>query len=108
MVAFIDGVFLKSAKETEFHTSEGFQFKQWEFDEIETMLYEKAKDIVRFKFEGDVGTILPTGKITGLCYTGFYCKYFQVCHALDDVVKKHVINNNFTNRPFDPLNYDGE
>lgn len=108
MMAFIDGVFLKSAKETEFH-SEGFQFKDWEFEEIESMLLDKAKQIVELKVKGDLKQkIYPTGKITGLCYTGFYCKYFDVCHALDATVKKHIINNNFTHRPFDPLNYDGE
>jgi hypothetical protein len=108
LVAFVDGIFLKSAKETEFH-SEGFQFKDWELQEMETMLLDKAKKIVELKFKGDLGeSAQPTGKITGLCYTGFFCKYFNVCHALDSVVRKHIIANQFTNRTFDPLNYDGE
>ena len=108
LVAFVDGIFLKSAKETEFH-SEDFQFKDWELQEMESMLYDKAKKIVELKWKGDLGeSAQPTGKITGLCYTGFFCKYFNICHALDSVVRKHIINNQFTNRTFDPLNYDGE
>ena len=106
MAAFIDGVFLKSAKETEFHSSDAYVYKDWEFQEIENLLYKKAYQIAEFYSSNLEAT--RNGKITGECYRGYYCKFFHVCHALDKRVEEVVLDKNFAQREFDPLNYDGE
>ena len=107
LAAFIDGVFLKSAKETEFHSSDAYVFKDWEFEEIEQQLYQKALKIVNISLGHEV-SMTRNGKIFGECYKGYYCKFFHVCHAIDKQVADIVLKKNFTQRPFDPLNYDGD
>lgn len=102
MVAFIDGVFLKSAKDTEFHSSDAIQYKEWEYEEFESLLNDQIQRLLSIA-RGSLA--VRNGKMLGLCYTGFYCKFHDVCHAIDNVVAEHVLKQNFIRKPYDPLNF---
>lgn len=103
MGAAIDGIFLKSSKETEFKSSDVFFFSPKQDEEFELLLRYKMEQIKSYA----LNMIIPnrTGKITGLCHTLFPCKFHSVCHALDEKVGDFVLKSNFNQRPYEPLHH---
>jgi len=99
----IDGIFLKSKKETTFEGSEVFIFKDTQMDEFEVLL---AKEIYRIMALA-LGTIAPdkNGKMRGLCYPGYFCKFFDICHAQDEIVAEFVKTKNFKQKDYKPLQH---
>lgn len=98
--AAIDGIFLKSAKETEFKSSEVFFFSPQQDIEFEYLLMTKMLEIKRYAL--NLEAPLKTGKIEGLCHNLFSCKFHNVCHAIDEKVGQFVLKSNFIQRPYEP------
>lgn len=107
---FIDGVFLTSP------SSE----KAGNLVEVlrSEVFLPKARDLleVRHHIETVVDKILLYSKINktplregiynGSCKKIVPCKYSAVCGSPDEISEKHILNNNFKQAPYDPLNFN--
>lgn len=114
--AFIDGIFLKSAKETTFKRSEVFyldrKHKEELLAEYEKQLMIKATDLVKTVETGFMPS--KNGLLNGACANGYgtsspmgaLCRFFQVCACKDDIARAHVLKNNFQKKEYHPLHYN--
>lgn len=100
---FIDGIFAKTNKDTEFHRSEVFMFKDSERAEFDDFIKIAAERIL---FISKYREVRRNGLINGSCHTGWGpCKFFDICAAPDDIARAHVIRNNFITKPYEPLKF---
>lgn len=105
---FIDGIFLKSAKETEFHRSEVWTPKQAEIEEFDASLQAMITKLAYLYHEK---WSRRDGMINGSCSnsygstsaSGALCQFYTVCSACDTVAAQHVLKNNFIQKEYDPL-----
>lgn len=99
---FIDGIFLNGKDKTVFERSEIFLPKQKEMDEFENMLKKFIFTLTACLHTGTEPQ--PIGKLNGAC-TSVYgkCKFFNVCAAVDNIHKQHILKNNFVQREYMPL-----
>jgi hypothetical protein len=101
---FIDGVFAKTGKDTEFHRSEVFMFKPDERDEMSGFILKMAGQLVMMS---KAGCAERTGLINGSCHTGYGpCKFFDICAAPDNIARQHIIRNNYVTKTYNPLNFN--
>lgn len=105
---FIDGVFLKSGKDTEFSRSEVWCPKQDEIEEFDELLLAKAMELASIY---RVDWSIRDGMINGSCsnsygtssVNGALCQFYNVCSAVDKVAGQYVLKNEFVQREYDPL-----
>ena len=104
--AFIDGVFLKSSKDTEFKRSEVFVYTNEERATFAQML-EKAIDRYESLVQDYLANrvILPTGMINESCHKAFTCKFYDYCACANKQFAANILSSQFTQRPYDPLNF---
>lgn len=113
--AFIDGIFLKSSKETTFKRSEVFFIDKKHADGL---LEEYEKNLMRRTLELlyalERGIHHKTGLLNGACANGYgtsspmgaLCKFFQVCACKDEIARTHVLRNNFVQKEYHPLKFN--
>lgn len=105
---FIEGVFLNGADKFDFHRSDMITFTEEAMIEYAQLLHNKVIDIVAMARKFKSG--LPTsriGLIEGLCFKGFGCPFADACKATDNVIRGHVLKNNFTRWDYDPSKFGG-
>jgi len=106
LACFVEGIFLNGKdKEPVYLASEKHQFTDDKMEEFKTLLNKQIKRLVTHVSAG----VKPyrEGMFNGACQTVYgKCKFFHVCNALDEVHAQHLLNNNFVQKPYDPLNYE--
>lgn len=110
--AFIFGGFMSAGKGIDFLRSEVYQFSAADLAEYELLLMATVESLLTNNtLMKEFGTYpAPTGIMNGSC--GF-CKYFNTCSAAVGVtgdrnaILKGMLNNNFTRRAYQPLNFGG-
>ncbi len=97
---FIDGVFVKSTGEVAFQRSNIILPSDKEMVEFEDMLLQFCCNI-----EGMINEIpAPTGKLLNLCK---WCPFFNYCATENEDSRAHILNANFIQREYNPLNFSG-
>ncbi len=102
--ACIDGIFLKSAKETTFQHSDVFIPKREELEKFEHLLWAKCAELVHLASHPLAAD--PLGMVEGTCHHIVPCDFFDVCVAVDEIASRHVLKNNFIQKPYDPLTFN--
>lgn len=106
---FIDGVFTRGKdKPAEFKRSNMIFFSQEKVLEFNSMLTEKCKIISKMIQQIKDPNDLPPreGLLNGSCHTIFGpCKFFRVCAAPDEIAGRYILNNNFTQKEYNPLTH---
>lgn len=103
---FIDGIFFNGVDTIDYKRSDVMFMKADKMAEFELML------------EGDVQTLIalskantlppPHGIMTDSCSKWGGCPFSAACASPDMISFKHILKNNFIQRPYDPLNFHGE
>jgi len=105
----IDGVFLSASKPTEFHTSPVFFYTDDQLSNLEACIMTLIGNLsfcVKSLQDGQLP--IREGIINQTClgrFPGKKCEYLKVCSACDNVVEKHILNQVFTTKEYDPLNF---
>lgn len=108
VASFIDGIFTNGKDKISFEASRPFFFNDDEMLLYRKMLDAKIQNLISFvKSEIEPW---PEGILTDLCArpengtTAYRCSYFNACAAPDKIAAKHILNNDFTAKPYEPLN----
>lgn len=113
--AFIDGVFLKSAKETSFKRSEVYFTDKKHTDGL-LQEYEWNLGNIVTNLINDIALNHPpsrNGLTNGACANGYgtsspngaLCRFFHLCACKDDIARAHVLKNNFAKKEYHPLKF---
>lgn len=104
--AFIDGVFCGKAKHTpDFVRSPVMFFTPEQLMEYEMLLRSMCIGISQHIASGTLPT--RSGMVNGSCKTTYgKCPFFYVCGAPDSTAAEHVLQHQFNQKPYDPLNFN--
>jgi hypothetical protein len=101
---FIDGIFLSGTQSSRFARSDVFFFSENEMVSYRESLDQKISDLIFLANYQDYK--LTDGIIQGTCNEGkFPCKFLNVCSNQDETIRKIVLKNEFTQKPYDPLTF---
>lgn len=104
ILAFIDGVFLKSGDKVEFARSSPYPYKPKRMAEFETLVHSKVLELVDCVL--GVKPLLREGLINGACEKVYGpCDFMQVCACEDDDMRQDILNNNFIVRSYNPMTH---
>lgn len=110
--SFIDGVFLKASRETEFKRSEVYIYTDMQLADYESCLVTLCKKIdeeIRLASENSNTTYipLPDGLLNDSCSEnkfGGKCNFFDYCACNDSIAASHVLRTQFVQEAYDPTN----
>lgn len=103
--AFIDGIFLSKAKDTEIRRSPIMFYSDEDMADFAAQLHGAVDKIANWAANPNAWPA-KQGMFNGSC-THLYgqCKYFGVCSAPDKVASEAMIRNYFVKKTYDPLAY---
>lgn len=104
ILAFIDGVFLKSGDKVEYARSNVFSYKPKRMAEFETLVHNKVLELVDCVL--GVKPLLREGLINGACEKVYGpCDFMQVCACEDEDVRADILKSNFIIRAYNPMTH---
>jgi hypothetical protein len=103
----INGVFVSSTKDTEFHSSEIFFYDKPMMDDFRQGLQDTVQRLVYYIKKGE--RPYREGLSRGMCSGGNFgvCKYFNVCRSPDTQSMQGRLKQLFIQKPYNPLLFGG-
>lgn len=103
--SFVTGIFLAGKdKEVQVENSNVIRFTEDKFKEFKQMLY---RTVLQLRQHVESKTIpIREGMFNGACQTVYGpCKFFSVCNAKDELIRKDILSRYFKQTEYNPLDH---
>lgn len=107
---FIDGVFQRGKdKPVELVRSDVKMYSQRDIDEMDYLIKKTTMELVDAVKEYKATGVIPLrfGMLNGACSADFGCEYLPACATDDDITYELVMEQHFTQIPYNPANFGG-